>query len=135
MKAGMISHFATFKIELYKKSNGINQKLKRAVDQDLYLKLEEVGSMMFVDIPLYYYRVHDGGISTLTNYNKAYTWNLYVRINACERRGLNIEEILTPILNSEVNIRNYYENSLNYKLGIYILMPFRYIHKILKKKI
>src|SRR5690606_29214513 len=38
-----VGHFLTFKRELYKKSNGINPNLKRAVDVDLHCHLEEQG--------------------------------------------------------------------------------------------
>ena len=41
---GRVSHFATFKLRLYNKTEGINKQFKRAVDQDLYYKLEEVGT-------------------------------------------------------------------------------------------
>jgi glycosyltransferase involved in cell wall biosynthesis len=34
-----------------------------AYDIDLYMKLEEVGNLFFVDEPLYYYKVHDSNIS------------------------------------------------------------------------
>ncbi len=132
MRAGMISHFATFKTEFYKKTIGINEKLKRAVDQDLYLKLEEVGSLKFIDIPLYFYRINKGGISTCENYNKAFTWNLLTRFDACERRALNIEDIITPIVESEESIRDFYENSIDFRIGNKILIPFRYIKKLIQ---
>ncbi len=132
MKAGMISHFASFKIEFYKKTIGINEKLTRAVDQDLYLKLEEVGTLNFVDVPLYYYRIHEKGISTFANYNNAFTWNLLTRFDACERRGVNVEKIITPIIESEKSIRDIYENSIDFRVGKKILIPFRYIKKLIK---
>src|SRR5690606_15679406 len=58
-----VGHFATFKKALYAKTAGPDSALKRAVDHDLYCLLEEVGELIFVDKPLYYYRQHDGGIS------------------------------------------------------------------------
>lgn len=57
------THFFTFKREAYYKTSGINVDLTSAVDQDLYLKLYETGNFKFVKIPLYYYRVHDKGVS------------------------------------------------------------------------
>lgn len=53
----MVSHFATFKKSFYEKTVGIDMDLFSAEDRDLYLKLEEVGALFFVDEPLYYYRV------------------------------------------------------------------------------
>ncbi|MBW7675599.1 glycosyltransferase family 2 protein [Chryseobacterium chendengshani] len=57
------THFFTFKKEAYYKTSGINENLTSAVDQDLYLKLYEIGNFKFVKIPLYFYRIHDKGVS------------------------------------------------------------------------
>lgn len=57
------THFFTFKREAYYKTSGINDKLTSAVDQDLYLKLYEIGNFKFVKAPLYYYRIHEKGVS------------------------------------------------------------------------
>lgn len=57
------THFFTFKREAYHKTSGINDKLTSAVDQDLYLKLYEIGDFKFVKAPLYYYRIHEKGVS------------------------------------------------------------------------
>ena len=86
-----ISHFATFKKNLYNKTEGINPLLKRAVDKDLYLKMEEVGTLFFIDKPLYLYRIHRNGISLYDNVNKAFFWHMIAIYNTCQRRGL-IEE-------------------------------------------
>lgn len=131
MKAGMVSHFATFKTSFYLKTDGIDSSLKRAVDQDLYLKLEEVGQLFFVNEPLYFYRINKGGISTLQNSNKAFTWNLLVRMNACKRRGLNIEDIISPLIDTQQEIRNFYEKSNDYKLGKFLLKPFRFFKSLI----
>jgi hypothetical protein len=66
---------------------GINPRLKRAIDQDLYYKLEEVGGFLFIDIPLYYYRIHKASISSLgKNKRKAMFWHLKVQEDAYLRR-------------------------------------------------
>ena len=57
------NHFFTFKKSAYDKTNGINQELTSAVDQDLYLKLYEIGNFFYIEKPLYYYRIHDKGVS------------------------------------------------------------------------
>ena len=59
-----ISHFVMYETEKYKNSEGINPFLKRAVDQDLYLKLYELGNIHYIDKELYLYRIHENGIST-----------------------------------------------------------------------
>lgn len=53
----MVSHFATFKREIYRKTTGINTMLLSAEDRDLYLKLEEQGDLLYIDKCLYQYRV------------------------------------------------------------------------------
>jgi glycosyltransferase involved in cell wall biosynthesis len=127
MSAGMVSQFATFKIKYYLQTFGIDPIFKRAVDQDLYLKLEEVGQLIYLNTELYYYRINIGGISSFENKNKAFSWNILARINACQRRGINIEEIIGPLVNSEESIRQFYENSNDYKIGSWILAPYRWI--------
>lgn len=57
------THFFTFKREAYQKTSGINEELTSAVDQDLYLKLYEIGNFKFVKVPLYFYRIHEKGVS------------------------------------------------------------------------
>lgn len=64
---GSVHQFATFKKSCYNKTAGIftKRKIDKAIDQDLYYLLEEAGEIFFIDQPLYYYRIHHGGISTL----------------------------------------------------------------------
>jgi glycosyltransferase involved in cell wall biosynthesis len=131
MKAGQVSQFATFKRSLYCQTEGINPKFKRAVDQDLYYKLEEVGRLFYLDKPLYYYRVNQGGISSFKNANKAFAWSLLARINACDRRGIDIEKILPNVIESEKSVRAFYETSSDYKLGRFLLKPVRFIKTLL----
>ena len=88
-----ISHFATFKKEFYNKTDGINPYLKRAVDQDLYLKLYDVGKTLFLDQFLYYYRIHKSGISTNHNIEKAIYWHWVVINDTAKRRDINVEEL------------------------------------------
>lgn len=57
------NHFFTFKRLAYDKTSGINPELTSAVDQDLYLKLYETGNFTFIKEVLYFYRLHDKGVS------------------------------------------------------------------------
>lgn len=137
---GAISHFATFKKSCYKKTIGIDENMLRAVDIDLYLKLEEVGETFFIDKPLYFYRNNTGNNISLGDINnrKALYWNYYCRINACNRRNLSAEEIVFPTIDnmhSEEN-KEWYEQgrektreSLSYRIGKKILLPFTWIRK------
>ncbi len=127
--------FSVFKMDAYKKTSGINPSIKRAVDMDLYFKLEEVGKMLFIDDVLYSYRLHQGGISQ-TDY-KARFWHLIVVKDACERRGLNPEDVANKILGKDaINASKKYNtiiNSLEYELGVKLLYPFRKIKRIIEK--
>ena len=78
--------FASFKVAKYRETEGIDPHLRRAVDQDLYYRLEEVGDTIYIDQPLYLYRVHAGGISTLNNVIKAKRWGFYAKKEAYLRR-------------------------------------------------
>ncbi len=87
-----INHFVTFKKSAYEKSPGQDPFLKKAVDQDLYYKLEEQGKVAFIDKPLYYYRHSSASISLFDNNYKAEAWHLYVIFETCKRRGLNFDD-------------------------------------------
>ena len=91
---GALTAFATFKKKFYLETEGIDPKMKRAVDQDLYLKMEERGQHIFLDLPLYFYRIHNNSISQNKNFFKAEYWHFYAMEKAFKRRrklNLNIE--------------------------------------------
>ncbi len=79
-----VLHFKTFRLDMYKKTSGFNSKyLDIAIDFDIILKLEEVTKFKYVDIPLYYYRVQNQGISR-DKYKSQIEWyiaknNAYIR--------------------------------------------------------
>lgn len=57
-------HLATWKKAHYNRcSEGFSSKFNIAYDLDLYYKLEEVTKVLFLDLPLYYYRVHENNLS------------------------------------------------------------------------
>lgn len=123
--------FTVFKMDAYKNTSGINPNIKRAVDMDLYFKLEEVGKMLFVDNILYNYRLHPGGISQ-TDYKAKY-WHILAAKDACERRGIDIEEVANKILMKD---KVFYENKIKfllnsayYRLGYIILNPVSKVYK------
>lgn len=63
LEEDIISHLVAFKKRHYNLMEPLDPNLKTAVDKDLYFKLEEVGELIFIDKPLYYYRRHVNGIS------------------------------------------------------------------------
>jgi glycosyltransferase involved in cell wall biosynthesis len=124
---GEISHFCTFKKDIYGKTDGIDAYLKRAVDQDLYLKLYDAGKTFFLNKALYLYRIHEGGISTTTNMDKAYYWRWVVNVNAAKRRNVNIENLFldsfVPKMNYDYLFREYWRLKKYKKLN-------EFLHKI-----
>lgn len=83
---GSIHHFASFKKALYDQTEKLSDIYHKAVDQDLYYKMEETGGVLFIDKPLYYYRIHKGGISTEGKEWEATIWHYAVIKEACLRR-------------------------------------------------
>ncbi|XDD51536.1 glycosyltransferase [Leptospira sp. WS92.C1] len=82
-----VSNFVTFKKESYDKTEGFDSELRRAVDQDLYFKLEEVGKVVYIDEPLYLYRSNPNGISQLGSSSKALLWEYIAVLKAVKRRS------------------------------------------------
>lgn len=84
-----VNHFFTFKKSAYQKTSGINPELTSAVDQDLYMKLYEVGNFKFIKEPLYRYRLHSNGVSQdLTKKAKLnQNWQKVI-LDTCERRNI-----------------------------------------------
>jgi glycosyltransferase involved in cell wall biosynthesis len=81
-----LTHFATFKQNKYRLTTGIDPIMNRAVDQDLYFKMEEQGKHLFLDKALYLYRIHENSISNNQNSLKARYWHIYAIRKAYERR-------------------------------------------------
>lgn len=90
-KNNTATHFATFKLDLYRKSKGCNPNYKRAVDIDLYLQLWTVGKLYFVNRPLYYYRKHNGSISLNDNFYKAKYWDWIIKQNTASNYKDSLE--------------------------------------------
>jgi glycosyltransferase involved in cell wall biosynthesis len=86
---GRVHHFATFKKACYDLTEGLSPLNRKAVDQDLYYKLEEVGKILFIDQPLYYYRIHGGSISNAGKEREAACAHYSVIMASCLRRMKN----------------------------------------------
>lgn len=136
---GAISQFASFKKDYYDKTEGINPFYKRAVDHDLYYLMEEVGKVCFVDKPLYRYRANTGNnISTKGNANAAFLWHNIVMVDACKRRGWDVEhlvlkdfgEYLEEIKNASfMQGADSVRQTKAYKVGRKMLSPFKRLKK------
>jgi len=90
---GEISHFATFKKKVYEKTSGIDPFLKIAEDKDWYMKMCETAPVKYIDEDLYLYRIHQNGISTTKNTEKALFWHWVALIKMAERRNITIEDM------------------------------------------
>lgn len=83
----VISHFAVFLKKIYQVTGGVSITMKKASDHDLYYLLEEQGPVVYLDIPLYHYRLHSGNISLggVNNYIALF-WDYKAKTRAFERR-------------------------------------------------
>jgi glycosyltransferase involved in cell wall biosynthesis len=88
MSDGSIHAFATFKKASYNKTEGLTalRKNDKAIDQELYYILEEVGNVFFISIPLYYYRIHKGSISNCGQESEAMKSHFTIIEETCRRR-------------------------------------------------
>lgn len=84
-----ISHFVTFKKELYQKTIGVNPLFKRAVDLDFYILMEEVGNIIHLDELLYHHRIHNKGISQGNAKELAYDWDFIIKNYHFIRKGIS----------------------------------------------
>lgn len=101
---GDISHFATFKKSFFNKTEGINSYLRAAEDQDLYLKLYEVGEHEIVTKALYKYRRNPASLMNTMHAKKVLGLHWYVALRAAERRNLDVGELLVKnlVLKTEI---------------------------------
>lgn len=131
-------HFLTFKMEKYLQTEGIDAFMRRAVDYDMYYKLEEEGNVIHLDCIQYIQRNNPHSISLNDNSYKATAWHTYACVQAMKRRGLTDESLmLFPI---EHKLREYYlkgyekaTSSRIYKAGKIIASPLLLLQKLWKK--
>lgn len=144
LKNGAISQFVSFKKEYYLKTEGISSFLLVAEDHDLYLKLEEVGSTVFVDAPLYFYRCNtDNNTSLGKNALKSTYWDILAFYEACKRRNYSIEKIVFPyfeelynsiVIETRSKTSGEMINTKEYKLGSFLYKPINKLKKLFTQK-
>lgn len=109
----IISHLVSFKRDAFLKTKGIDC-INMADDVDLYLKLEEVGDIFFINEPLYYYRVDNSNSAcrTVSKNNSNYITSK-VFLNAFNRRiSTN-----SPLFTSKID--KYY-SAIDYWFQLYL---------------
>ena len=128
-----LTHFASFKKDFFLKTSGLDIRMKRAVDQDLYFKLEEKGEHLFLDKPLYNYRLHPEGISQSNNVFSAERWHFYAKKKAFNRRRKGVVGNFTRAQFQEIEVEILKKRaSLAYSKRdlcrwLYFKMKLRYI--------
>lgn len=131
-------HFLTFKMEKYRQTEGMNAFMQRAVDYDLYYKLEEVGEAIHLDCIQYKQRNNPHSISLNDNAYKASAWQIYACVEAMKRRGLTDESLmLFPMEAANRNAFNKgYEKATRsrvYRAGTILGAPILWLLKLWKK--
>ncbi len=86
---GGVTHFVSFSTLKYRSTEGLSTEFSKAVDQDLYYLMDETGPFYFINKPLYYYRIHKGGISTNGNVIGATYQHFKVKLKAARRQIKN----------------------------------------------
>lgn len=86
LKKMSVGSLACFKSKFYFRTEGFSKDFKKAVDHDIYLKLDEVGAIFFINKPLYFYRKNANGVSQGANADLALIFSMKARLNAYHRR-------------------------------------------------
>jgi len=92
-KTGRVSHLKVLKRRFYEMTAGVGD-LRKRIDKDLMLKMEEVGDLVFIPDVLYYYRDHPRNLTNLyfkmdkEDRRMISEQSRKILINAKKRRGL-----------------------------------------------
>src|SRR6195256_2466814 len=93
------NHFRSFKMATYKKTAGLDVRIKHAEDWDLVFKLEEVAPTFRINEPLYRYRILDTSASHAPrNHSIGIRSSAQALYNAHRRRGRARSDIPQPAL-------------------------------------
>jgi glycosyltransferase involved in cell wall biosynthesis len=105
-----VAHFFTFKKNVYDNTEGINISLIISEDQDLYLKLYELGNFHYINSFQYYYRIHENGISQNKGKSEQQKSDWHnVLLDTCKRR--RIKKLYGKEVNSIENLPQFiFEN-------------------------
>lgn len=124
-----INHFVAFRKSVYFQCEKMDENLRIAEDQDLYLKMYEKGDVHFIDQTDYLYRSHAGGISQNENKASSYEYFAQTIYAAMKRRqltkinGVKIPEKYTS--SAEIFKLLRYQNSIFYRIKKKIrLLPY-----------
>jgi len=127
----VLTSFATFKQKAYLKTIGIDAKMTRAVDQDLYYKMEEQGKHLFLDQVLYRYRINENSISANKNSIKARYWHCYAKMKASERREKSAIDNFSKVQKKQIKSKYYYYKYKKSKIDAKKCAIFYFYFKII----
>jgi glycosyltransferase involved in cell wall biosynthesis len=85
-----VGHLLTFKRSAYQQTTGYDSGFKVADDKNIIYKLEEVGDVVFIEKPLYYFRISERGTSRgYEGFNKSRDEKLIAVKQAIARRKIS----------------------------------------------
>lgn len=104
-----MTHFFCFDRQKFIDYGNVDLNFRNALDQDWYYKIEEIGDVIFVEKPLYYYRVSPTGLSQ--GVKKRYLTlkdHLEIKKKAIKRRNIKDKRLIHKILkNTKMEIYYY----------------------------
>ena len=115
-----IAHFVAFRKKIYELTEKMDTSMKIAEDQDLYLKMYEMGEVFFINKPCYLYRIHSNGISQDKNLPAAREYFSKVLFNAMKRRNLKTING-KPVPDEYTDVKSMYDlleyqNKITYRI-------------------
>lgn len=108
---GHISALALCKRRVYNLTSGIDATYQVSEDQDLYLKMEEMAPVFYVDKPMYFYRKHDHN----TSWNESKVFDNFYWKYVCERDAYQRRK------KADSSIDNFSRREMNSKTFSYYL--------------
>jgi len=114
LTVSLVHHFRLFKKLYWRRTEGFNERIKNAVDYDMFLKLSEVCEVKHLNIIGYRRRLHGGNTSILDskdqNKNTAKVVNLHLERIESDFRCELVDENLTTLV--------YLKNGIKY--GVHV---------------
>lgn len=100
LESGFVSHIKTFRKKIYCKTKGYDERFLYCEDRDLIYKMEEVTELIFIDKPLYKYRLNNKSASNDLKNRSIMLRNHYTAVvEALNRRNIHGIERFVYILN------------------------------------
>jgi glycosyltransferase involved in cell wall biosynthesis len=126
-----VSHLKTFQRELYLKTTGFYPHLRIACDKDIIFKMEEITNFYYIDKPLYFYRIHEAGVS---QGKKRFQARIELYITRCMSYQRRVNTTI-PNLTLKFLYKEYFKITFH-KLILFTFKLIRYLKiRIIVKKL